>query len=182
MLAKSGSMARLFAGMLAGGLFALPGLAHAEKAEHAPPGKPGSGASAATAPSPSRARKASPYRPVKATYKARNYYVAAWGIDKLKVSRTASGNLIRFSFRITEPARAAALIDRKLTPYMLGQKSRALLSIPIMEKIGPLRQSGAAKAGQEYWMTFSNKGDLIKPGDRVNVMIGQFHADGLMVE
>jgi len=51
-----------------------------------------------------------------------------------------------------------------------------------MEKIGPLRQSGAAKAGQEYWMTFSNKGDLIKPGDRVNVMIGQFHADGLMVE
>jgi hypothetical protein len=29
---------------------------------------------------------------------------------------------------------------------------------------------------------FSNKGDLIKRGDRVNVAIGMFHADGLVVE
>jgi hypothetical protein len=29
---------------------------------------------------------------------------------------------------------------------------------------------------------FSNKGNLVKRGDRVNVMIGAFHADGLMVE
>jgi hypothetical protein len=31
-------------------------------------------------------------------------------------------------------------------------------------------------------MVFSNKGNLVKPGDRVNVVIGTFHADGLMVE
>jgi len=29
---------------------------------------------------------------------------------------------------------------------------------------------------------FSNKGNLVKAGDRVNVMIGTFHADGLLVE
>jgi hypothetical protein len=31
-------------------------------------------------------------------------------------------------------------------------------------------------------MVFSNKGDLVKRGDRVNVIIGSFHADGMMVE
>jgi len=31
-------------------------------------------------------------------------------------------------------------------------------------------------------MVFSNKGKLIKPGDRVNVMIGSFHVEGLVVE
>jgi hypothetical protein len=31
-------------------------------------------------------------------------------------------------------------------------------------------------------MAFSNKGNLVRPGERVNVIIGKFHADGLLVE
>jgi len=33
-----------------------------------------------------------------------------------------------------------------------------------------------------YWMAFSNKGRLVKRGDRVDVVIGQFRAEGLTVE
>ena len=51
-----------------------------------------------------------------------------------------------------------------------------------MDKVGPLRQTGALQAGQDYWVAFSNKGNLVKPGDRVDVIIGRFHADGLLVE
>jgi hypothetical protein len=83
---------------------------------------------------------------------------------------------------VTDPALAKVLGDKKATPYMLGQKSHALLQVPVMDKVGQLRQTGTPQAGQEYWMTFSNKRNLIKSGDRVNVMIGSFHADGLMVE
>ena len=72
--------------------------------------------------------------------------------------------------------------DKKATPYLWGQRSRAMLQIPVMDKVGPLRQAGIPVAGKEYWMTFSNKGDLVKKGDRVNVVIGAFHADGLAVE
>ena len=132
--------------------------------------------------SPPTAHKVSPYRPVNLTGNAQNYYAAAWGIDKLKVSYTASGNLIRFSYRVANAELAKPLGDERATPYMLGQKSRAVLQVPTMDKVGTLRQTGAAHVGQEYWMVFSNKGNLIKPGDRVNVMIGTFHADGLMVE
>jgi hypothetical protein len=83
---------------------------------------------------------------------------------------------------VQDPELAKALSDKKATPYLLGQTSRALLQVPVMDKVGQLRQSSTQQAGQEYWMVFSNKGNLIKPGDRVNVMIGAFHADGLMVE
>jgi hypothetical protein len=130
----------------------------------------------------STARKVSPYRQEKVTASAKNYYAAAWGIDNLKVSYTASGNLVRFSYRVTDVVRAKPLGDVKETPYLLGQKSRAMLRIPVMEKVGQLRQTGTPQAGQEYWMVFSNKGNLVRPGDRVNVTIGIFHADGLMVE
>ena len=127
-------------------------------------------------------RKVSPYKTVKLTENAKRYYISAWGIDGLKVNYTASGNLIRFSYRVDNPERAKVLADKAMMPYMLGQRSRALLQVPVMDKVGMLRQSAAPQAGQEYWMVFSNKGNLVRPGDRVNVIIGSFHADGLMVE
>jgi hypothetical protein len=141
-----------------------------------------SGPAAGKAAAPQAQRKALSLRQVKVTEKAKKYYVAVWGVDKLKVSYTSSGNLIRFSYRVADPERAKLLADKKATPYLLGQRSRALLQVPVMEKVGQLRQAATPQAGQEYWMVFSNKGNLIKPGDRVNVMIGAFRAEGLVVE
>ncbi len=127
-------------------------------------------------------RKASLRRAARLTERQREFYAARWGVDKLKVSYTSSGNLIRFSYRVTEPGLAKPLADRGQTPYLLGTRTRAVLQVPVMEKVGPLRQAMTQEAGKEYWMTFSNKGNLVRPGDRVNVTIGSFHADGLLVE
>jgi hypothetical protein len=128
------------------------------------------------------ARKHSPYHGVNITEKAKTYYQSQWGVDHLRAQRTASGNLIRFSYRVVDPGRATPLGDKKATPYMYGLRSRAMLQIPVMDKVGALRQSGTPVAGKEYWMTFSNKGEPVKKGDRVNVVIGPFHVDGLAVE
>jgi len=54
--------------------------------------------------------------------------------------------------------------------------------VPSMEKVGKLRQSSAPEEGKVYWMAFSNKGRLVKPGDHVNVVIGDFHVDGIIVQ
>jgi hypothetical protein len=51
-----------------------------------------------------------------------------------------------------------------------------------MDKIGQLRQSGLPESGKTYWMVFSNKGNLVKRGHRVGVVIGEFRANGLAVE
>jgi hypothetical protein len=52
-----------------------------------------------------------------------------------------------------------------------------------MEKVGQLRQAPhELDAGKSYWMAFSNSGRLLKRGDRVDIVIGDFHAQGLLVE
>ena len=56
------------------------------------------------------------------------------------------------------------------------------LVIPSLEKVGKLRQTNAPEPGRSYWMAFSNPRRVVKRGDRVNIVIGQFHADGLIVE
>jgi hypothetical protein len=131
---------------------------------------------------PAAPRKVSPYRTMPLTEKAKQTYVSVWGIDQVKVNYTSSGNLIRFSYRVLDPQLAKPLSDKKLTPLLIGQRSHAVLKIPVMEKIGPLRQAAAPEKGKDYWMVFSNKGQLVKPGDRVDVVIGSFRAEGLLVE
>ena len=137
---------------------------------------------APTSPTANRANKTSPYHGMKLSEKARAYYPAAWGVDHLRATYTNSGNLIRFSYRVVEPKLAKPLGDHEFTPYLYAPRTHAMLQIPTMEKIGQLRQLNAAEANKEYWMVFSNKGDLVRRGERVNVIIGKFHADGLLVE
>lgn len=163
---------RSLAGLLAGAALVLATPAVAAESE--PPPAP-----ARTWPAP---RKPSTHRALKLSTNARERFRAAWGVDALRVSRVASGSLIRFNYRVTDPAQATPLGDRKATPVLYALRAHATLSVPVMDKVGALRQTGALKAGQEYWVTFSNKGDLVKAGDRVNVVIGSFHADGLTVE
>ena len=126
--------------------------------------------------------RSTPYPQQRVTDKAKKYYVGAWGVDMMKASYASSGNLIRFSYRVSDAELAKPLGSKEAQPVLIGLRSHAVLQIPVMDKVGPLRQSTSPKAGQEYWMMFSNKGNLVRPGDRVNVIIGQFHADGLVVE
>ena len=128
------------------------------------------------------ARTHSPYRPTGLPSHASNYFRAAWGVDNLRVKRTASGTLVRFSYRVTDPERAKVLGDKDATAQLIDPQRGVMLQVPVMEKIGQLRQTGTQVAGKEYWMVFSNKGDVVKAGDRVDVVIGTFHAAGLPVE
>ena len=126
--------------------------------------------------------KVSPYLATQRTHGGKYYYGSIWGVDHLKVKEIDSGDLIKFTFRIVDPAKAQVLVDRNEHPYLYSPRSRALLRIPMLEKVGPLRQGGKAVAGHYYWMTFSNNGHPVKHGDRVDVLVGTFRANGLMVE
>jgi hypothetical protein len=147
-------------------------------APHAPPpAEQKAGAPKSVAPEP-----ATSHRNSGLNEKARIHYASVWGVDKLRASYTSSGNLIRFTYRVLQPKLAAPLGDHASTPELVGIRSNAVLHVPVMEKMGQLRQMSAAESGKEYWMVFSNKGNLVRPGDEVSVIIGKFRADGLVVE
>ena len=87
------------------------------------------------------------------------------------------GTLIRSPFVPT-----AKLSEKRVEPSLIDLDKGVRLVIPTMGKIGQLRQSAAPEAGKSYWMAFSNKGRIVKRGDRVNIVIGNFHAESLRVE
>ncbi|HEY4050104.1 MAG TPA: hypothetical protein VGM27_24850 [Acidobacteriaceae bacterium] len=138
----------------------------------------------ATVPIPAHppARRSSYFRTEGLNPHARDFYQLVWGIDMLKVKSVESGQMIRFTYLVRDGRKAAQLNDKKATPYLIDEKARVKLIVPTMEKVGQLRQSSTPESGRSYWMVFSNKGKVVKPGDSVSIVIGRFHADGLVVQ
>lgn len=156
----------LLAGVLASGIFALPLSAQS------------SAPAAKTAPAGAPAR----YQPNHFPRRAAAYYGLFWGVDSLSVKSVESGELIRFTYRVLDPEKAKPINDKQTEANLFAPEKHVQLVVPIMEKVGQLRQSSTPVAGKSYWMAFSNPGRPVKRGDRVNIVIGQFHADGLVVE
>ena len=90
--------------------------------------------------------------------------------------------MIRFTYRVVDPEKAKPLNDKKVEPTLICPDRSVSLVVPTLEKVGQLRQSATPEAGRSYWMAFSNKGGIVKRGDRVNIVIGNFRADGIEVE
>jgi hypothetical protein len=151
---------------------ASPGIARGD----ALPAKSGSAAPAKPAGTPTR------YLPNRFAGRAGIYYKSVWGVDALSVKLTESGQIVRFSWRVLDPALAMPLSSKEAQPMLVDPQAGVSLVVPTLENIGMLRQAQTPEAGKLYWMAFSNKGRIVKKGDRVNVVIGQFHADGLGVD
>ena len=131
---------------------------------------------------PARTGAPSRYRPNRFPKRAESFYGAVWGLDSLNVKAVESGALIRFSYRILDPEKAKILNDKKFDAFLDAPGRNVRLSIPSLEKVGQLRQANAEQPGKTYWMAFSNPRRTVKPGDRVNIVVGTFHANGLVVD
>jgi hypothetical protein len=169
----------LLTALVAGGLSVATAFAQAA------PEKAGTSASttdASKSPAPSATHAPSRYRPETMSTHAIEHYQLLWGVDSFVVKTVESGQMIRFSYRVTDAKKAAAVNDKKATPYLVDQAARVKLVVPSMEKVGQLRQSSTPEEGKSYWMVFSNKGEVVKRGDHVSVEIGKFRVDGLVVQ
>ena len=161
--------------VIANAIIVTAGLAQSSEA-----GIPSSSAAPGTKLAASAAR--AHYLPNQLPKRAREFYELFWGVDSLTVKSAESGEIIRFTYRVLDANKAKPLNDKKVDPFLIDERARVKLVVPSLEKVGQLRQSSAPEAGKSYWMAFSNKGRIVKPGDRVSVVIGNFHANGLVVQ
>jgi hypothetical protein len=136
----------------------------------------------APATKPAGAATPTRYQPNRIPKREAAFYEAVWGVESLNVKAVESGELIRFTYHVLDPEKSKALNDKKLEPALIFPEGNVKLVIPSLEKVGQLRQSSTPEAGKSYWMAFSNPHRTVKRGDRVNVVIGQFRAEGLIVE
>ena len=167
-------------------LLATGGASAQTSAPPAPASSPTAAARAAqgaTTSTPAKhSAKASRYRPDRFAGRAGTYYKMVWGVDSLAVKWGESGEVIRFTYRVLDADKAKVLNDKKFEPSLIDPQAGVKLVVPSMENVGQLRQSAPPENGKSYWMVFSNKGRLVKRGDHVSVVIGAFHADGLVVD
>ena len=167
----------LFAAVLASSIVVSAALAQSAGSEKSSTGTP-----PPTSTSGISTRRHASHPPADLPPSARMFYQIMWGVDSLGVKSVESGQMIRFSYRVIDVEKAKGLNDKKATPYLIDEKARVKLVVPSMEKVGQLRQSSTPEAGKSYWMVFSNKGNFVKRGNRVSVVIGRFRVDGLVVQ
>lgn len=160
------TVSMLLAGILAAGVLASPAPAQ----------------SAGPAPQATKVSVPRRYQPDRFAGRAHKYYALIWGVDSLSVKAVESGELIRFSYEVLDPNKAKLLNNKDVEPALIAPDAHVSLVVPALEKVGKLRQSNTPETGRSYWMAFSNPRRTVKRGDRVNVVIGQFHADGLVVK
>jgi hypothetical protein len=178
----------VFAALLAGGLAAGEASAQAAPPTAQPGGKPAKPAaappssSAAASAAPAAPAPPQPVRTLGRSQRGEVFYARRFGVDQLHVRSTASGASVEFRYRVVDVEKAKVLTDKRNTPRLIDVATGTVLSVPTMDKIGELRQTPPPEVGREYWMVFSNPGKRVKPGQRVNIKIGAFRAEGLVVE
>jgi hypothetical protein len=122
------------------------------------------------------------YQPDRFAARAGTYYRLVWGVSDLSVKSAEGGEVIRFKFHVLDASKAKMLNEKKFEPALIDDQAHVKLVVPLMDKVGKLRQTSPPEAGKTYWMLFSNKGGYVKRGDKVDVVIGKFRADGLVVD
>jgi len=159
------------AGVLAGGLAlsAAFGLARDARALGGP-GQATVSPETAVSPEP-------PRHPRENTYLKRQ-----WGVEVMYVRQTAAGYMLEFRYKVLDPKKAKPLFERRTKPVLTLVETGARLIVPTPPTTGALRNSNPPIAGHVYWMFFANPGKLVKPGQHVSVEIGEFRADGLVVQ
>lgn len=109
------------------------------------------------------------------------FYQRNWGVDIAGVRRVSSGYMLEFRYRVVDADKAKVLNAETVKPYLIDEATGAVLAVPAMENIGELRQSVVPDNGRIYFIIFGNPGKLVKPGNRVSIVIGKFRVDGLVV-
>ena len=105
-----------------------------------------------------------------------------WGVEVVFVRRTAGGYMLEFRYKVLDPDKAKPLFERQTKPLLIHAESGAKLIVPTPAKTGALRNSNPPLAGRTYWMFFANPGKFVQPGEQVNIEIGDFLAERLVVQ
>jgi hypothetical protein len=112
----------------------------------------------------------------------KTYMKRQWGVEVLYVRQTAAGYMLEFRYKVLDSEKAKPLFERQTKPLLTHVESGAKLIVPTPAKTGALRNSNTPLADHTYWMFFANPGKLVQPGEHVNIEIGHFLVEGLVVQ
>ena len=105
-----------------------------------------------------------------------------YGIEVVALRYSAAGHMLDFRFRVVDSDKAMPFFREDIKPYLVDKATGKSLDVPVPSKLGPARPTGRnPKLGITYWMFFGNPG-LVKPGDQVTIVVGDYKLEDLIVE
>ena len=110
------------------------------------------------------------------------YYKRNWGVEIIGVKPVSSGFMLAFKYRVLDPEMARTLNERKIKAHLIDEATGTVLAVPALENIGELRQGSTPEANRIYFMVFGNPSKVVKAGNTVTLVAGNFRADGIVVE
>lgn len=104
------------------------------------------------------------------------------GLEVVSLRPAAAGYMLDLRFRVVDPQKAAEPLSRKHKAFLTEVESQKTLEVPVT-KAGPMRQTTLEpKSGRIYFIMFSNPGQVIKPGQTVDLTIGPMKLTGIKVQ
>ena len=100
------------------------------------------------------------------------------GVRVVQVALTGGGGLLDLRYQVVDADKAAGLHD-PATPPAIVDEGTGLVAKDLL--MGHAHSEGF-KAGVTYYFVFENPGNLVKPGDRVSVLLGGIQVEHIDVK
>lgn len=102
-----------------------------------------------------------------------------WGIQITGMRVALGGNGLDLRYKVIDPVKATNLLHLKEITYVVDQESGKALALPFQREN---QTSQKLVAGKTYFALLSNKGQVVKPGSKVTVAIGNNVQRDVLVE
>jgi hypothetical protein len=107
----------------------------------------------------------------------------AAGIKIERIHPSAAGMMLDMRYRIVDLEKAKGAFKHGAQIYLVDQSRGIKLPVPDMAMVGKLMQrpdQGDSK--KIFWIFFSNPGSMVKPGDKVTLVIDEIRIKDILVE
>lgn len=106
-----------------------------------------------------------------------------FGVKVERMTLSSAGYMLDFRYRVTDAEKAMVLADKRNKPYLIDAKTGSRLIVPTPPKVGNLSQASSQPIKDKiYFVMFANPGRLVKVGDEVSVVIGDYKAEKITVQ
>ncbi|WP_151128945.1 hypothetical protein [Oryzomonas japonica] len=107
----------------------------------------------------------------------------ASGIRVVKISPAVGRQMLDLRYRITDVEQAGRVLKQTTPISLVDQVSGTTLPVPDLAKVGKLRSiPNKEDAGRLFWVFFNNSAGVVKPGNKVTLMIGNVAIRDIVVE
>jgi len=107
----------------------------------------------------------------------------AAGIKIERIHPSAAGMMLDMRYRIVDLEKAKGAFKHGAQIYLVDQSRGIKLPVPDMAMVGKLMQRPDQGDNKKiFWIFFNNPGAMVKPGDKVTLVIDEIRIKDILVE